>query len=128
MKTNLLCTFASPSSLNLTVDYICRSYELPDKQIFVFQNTDVPSELYLTYNVNHNIRYQTQDTILIHRKKDTNTMYTVNALNEIIKKVNNGILDKTYQIDWANYRDMLLLTVDNNLKRIYLEFTKKIKF
>ena len=64
--------------------------------------------------------------ILIHRKKDTNTLYTVNALNEIIKAVNNGILDKTFIISWENYKNSLLLTNNDGYRRIVLELYKRI--
>ena len=66
------------------------------------------------------------NTILIHRKKDTNTLYTVNALNEIIKTVNNGVLDKTYIITWENYKNSLLLTNNDGYRRIVLELYKRI--
>jgi hypothetical protein len=50
-----------------------------------------------------------KDTISINRKKDTNTFYSINALNSLIRVLNNGLLDKTYRIDWPQYRDTLLL-------------------
>jgi len=46
-----------------------------------------------------------KNTINIHRKKSTNTLYTINALNEIIAQ-NNGSRD----IDWSEYEKCLLLT------------------
>ena len=67
-----------------------------------------------------------QNTISIHRKKETNTLYTVNALNEVIRKVNNGILDKTYQLDWTRYQNSFILTDDVGYRVINLVFFKKI--
>ena len=75
-----------------------------------------------TYNIDANIDNKIlQDTISLHRKKQTNTLYTINALNECIKIVNNGVLDTTYQLDWENYRDSILLTNDSGLRRIDTE-------
>jgi len=75
-----------------------------------------------TYNIDANESVKSlQDTISLHRKKQTNTLYTINALNECIKIVNNGVLDTTYQLDWENYRDSILLTNDTGLRRIDTE-------
>ena len=51
-----------------------------------------------------------QDTITINRKKDTETLYSINALNTLIKDQNNGVLDKSYRVDWAQFKNNLLLT------------------
>ena len=48
-------------------------------------------------------------------------MYTINALNALIKILNNGVLDTSYQLDWENYRNTMLLTSDEGLKRITTE-------
>ena len=47
------------------------------------------------------------DTISLHRKKNTNTLYTINALNDLIRELNAGKLDKTYPIKWENYKNSL---------------------
>lgn len=127
MKTQLLCTFAHRTDLNIVIDYIQTSYEIPEQRIFVFANNMLPDNLYCTYNANDTIR-RGQNTISIHRKKETNTLYTVNALNEVIRSVNNGILDKTYQIDWSRYQNSFILTDDAGYRIIDLIFFKKISW
>ena len=75
----------------------------------------------LTYNVDMgNTRGESMidNTILVHRKKQTNTLYTINALNELIKSLNNGVLDKTYTIDWNNYRNCILLIQADGFNKI----------
>ena len=87
----------------------------------------IPNELYCTYNVAaYDDFNKAQSTILIHRKKETNTLYTVNALNAIIRKANNGLLDKTFIIEWNLYQNSLLLTNGDALRRIKLELYKRI--
>jgi len=125
-RTNLLCTFAHRKDLTLIIDYIKQSYIIVEKKIFVFNDAEKPNDLYVTYNVDPKEDYRkTQNTILIHRKKDTNSLYTVNALNEIIKAVNNGVLDKSYVVDWNNYKNSLLLTNQDGYRRISLELYKR---
>ena len=125
-RTNLLCTFAHRKDLTLIIDYVKQSYIIVEKKIFVFNDAEKPNDLYVTYNVDPKEDYRkTQNTILIHRKKDTNSLYTVNALNEIIKAVNNGVLDKSFIVDWNNYKNSLLLTNQDGYRRVSLELYKR---
>jgi hypothetical protein len=59
-----------------------------------------------------------KDTISLHRKKQTNTLYTINALNEVIRSLNEGILDKTFSVPWEEYKNSLLLTNEDGLNVI----------
>jgi len=126
LKTQLLCTFAHRKDLDLISDYITKSYTVAERRIFVFTDADNKSDLYLTYNIERGAFTKTPNTISIHRKKETNTLYTVNALNTIIVKANNGVLDKTFVINWEAYRNTLLLTSDNDLRPISLELMRRI--
>ena len=92
----------------------------------MFSDEDSKSELYVTYNVEPDDYSKTPNTIMIHRKKETNTLYTVNALNAIIKKANNGVLDKKFIINWPSYENSLLLTDGDELRHIHLDLHKRI--
>ncbi len=127
MKTQLLCTFAHRSDINIVSEYIQHNYEIPERRIFVFSNAEVSDNLFCTYNANETAR-RGQNTISIHRKKETNTLYTVNALNEVIRTVNNGVLDKTYQLDWSVYQNSFILTDDTGYRVIDLIFFKRISW
>ena len=126
MKTQLLCTFAHRKDLDLIIDYISKSYTISEKRLFVFSNADKESELYVTYNVEPDDYKKTPNTIMIHRKKETNTLYTVNALNAIIRKSNNGVLDKKFVINWQIYDNSLMLTDGDDIRHIHLDLYKRI--
>ena len=126
MKPQLLCTFAHRKDLDIITDYIITSYTIVERRLFVFSDADVRNDLYVTYNVDTADIKRIPNTILIHRKKETNTMYTVNALNTIIREANNGILDKTYVINWLTYRNSLVLTNGDALRHIHLQLFKRI--
>ena len=126
MKTQLLCTFAHRKDLDLIIDYISKSYTISEKRMFVFSNAEKSSELYVTYNVEPDDYKKTPNTIMIHRKKETNTLYTVNALNAIIRKSNNGVLDKKFVINWQIYDNSLMLTDGDDIRHIHLELHKRI--
>ncbi len=127
MKTQLLCTFAHRSDLNIVIDYIQQSYTIPEQRIFVFANADIMDNLYCTYNADATTQ-RGQNTISIHRKKETNTLYTVNALNEVIRAVNNGVLDRSYQLEWAMYQNSFILTDTDSYRVIDLVFFKKFSW
>ena len=73
----------------------------------------------ITYNVDQgNVSEIPTNTILVHRKKETNTLYTINALNELIKKLNGGVVDTKFPINWQHYRNCVLLTQHGDLKQL----------
>jgi hypothetical protein len=69
-----------------------------------------------------------KDTILLHRKKESNTLYTINALNTLIKSLNNGFLDKSFMVDWNQYKNCILLTDGPNLRKLDTAIHKIIDF
>jgi len=122
MKTQLLCTFTTKRNIDFTIEKIKSSYTIAFDKIYVLQNENDIKEMICTYNVvaNESVDYnQVPSTISLHRKKHSNTLYTINALNEVIKNLNNGILDTTYQIPWENFKNMILVTNSDGLNRIH---------
>jgi len=119
MDTQLLCTFSNQRKLRKTVDTIVNAYDVIFNKIFVLEDVNNTADLMCTYNIDKTVDTTKLDyTISLHRKKQTNTLYTINALNKTIEICNNGVLDTTYQVDWENYRDCILLTNDDGLRRI----------
>ena len=127
MKTQLLCTFAHRNNLDIVIEYIKQNFTIPENRIFVFANYENRKDLYCTFNATDN-GYRGKNTISIHRKKETNTLYTVNALNEVIKDLNNGILDKSMIIPWEAFENSFILTEENGYRRIDLVFVRRINF
>ena len=127
MRTQLLCTFAHKTNLDIVIEYIKQNFEIPERRIFVFSNYANRNELYCTFNAEDN-GHRGKNTISIHRKKETNTLYTVNALNEVIKDLNNGVLDKTMIIPWEAFENSFILQDDPGYKRIDLTLYKRINF
>ena len=119
IMNKLFCTFSPKESLEDTLRDINREYTILYKKIFVLASPD--SEEYMcTYNIEIE-GGQTRilpNTILLHRKKESNTLYTINALNTLIKTLNNGILDSTFPINWVDYKNSILLTQGEDLKRL----------
>ena len=120
MNNRLYCTFATLDDFEEVINHIKLSYVILFNKIFVLESLDGET-IMLTYNVdmnNSSSESMVDNTILVHRKKQTNTLYTINALNELIKSLNNGVLDKTYTINWENYKNCILLIQAEGFNRI----------
>lgn len=118
----LLCTFTTNQEYKNLISKIFDFYTVSDNKIFVFKNTINLKEYFLTYNVNCQNRYETKlpNTISIHRKKNFNSLYTLNAMNKLIADENNGVFDKSFQLNWELYKNSLILTTDMGIKVVGL--------
>ena len=120
MNNRLYCTFVEPNEIEDISKKIQSSYKVLFNKIFVLESLD-GDKIMLTYNVdlgNSNSEFAIGNTILVHRKKQTNTLYTINALNELIKSLNNGVLDKSYSVNWNDYKNCILLVQADGYKKI----------
>ncbi len=119
MKTQLLCTFTDKDSIDKTVNEIIDSHEVMFDKIYIFTNKNDSDEVICTYNVDSvNIGSLLKNTISLHRKKQTNTLYTINAINEVIKELNGGRIDRKFPIPWNQYHNTLLVTNSDGLVTI----------
>jgi hypothetical protein len=121
MKTQLLCTFTQKDKLEDILSLIILCNDILYEKVYVFQNGKDSSQLICTYNVEYDADNHPDDipnTISLHRKKQSNTLYTINALNEVIRELNGGVLDKRFPIPWEDYQNSLLLTNDTGLNKI----------
>jgi hypothetical protein len=83
------------------------------------------NEYVITYNVEQgNVNSIPSNTILVHRKKESNTLYTINALNDLIKKLNGGVVDQSYKVNWQHYRNCILLTQHGEVKQLNTKIFK----
>ncbi len=118
LNNKLFCTFTTLDGLEGLVSSLSSKYSIMYNKMFALyiKSND---EYVLTYNVDQgNVSEIPANTILVHRKKHTNTLYTINAMNLIIKMNNNGVLDKTHQVDWESYKNSILLSNDDELNKL----------
>ena len=129
MRSQLLATFTSKKDLEDTVKIITNSYSIVFSKVYVLQNENNPSELICTYNVDttDGIDYnKVKNTISLHRKKYSNTLYTINALNEVIANLNNGLIDSKFVVPWENFKNTLMVTNSDGLNKISTRIYKII--
>ena len=118
LNNKLFCTFTDLDGLDALIEDIQSKYTIIYNKMFVLEIVG-KDEYVVTYNVDQgNVQTIPENTILVHRKKESNTLYTINALNELIKKLNGGVVDTNFKIDWQHYRNCVLLTQHNDLNQL----------
>jgi hypothetical protein len=130
MKTQLLCTFTTKEDVDKIIKDINNAYSIAFSKIYVLQNEENTNELICTYNVDANggVDYNAvKGTISLHRKKHSNTLYTINALNEVVANLNNGIIDSKFIVPWENFKNTLLITNSEGLNKINTRIYKIVK-
>ena len=118
MSNKLFCTFSSEEQLEDILSTIQNKYKIIYNKIFVLYSKS-QDEYICTYNVEFgNVSNFLENTILVHRKKESNTLYTINSLNRLIESLNGGVLDTNYKVNWMDYQNCILLTKGAELKRV----------
>ena len=127
LNNKLFCTFTSLENLDRLVEDLQSQSTIMYNKMFVL-HIKSNDEYVVTYNVDQgNASSIPDNTILVHRKKDSNTLYTINALNELIKRLNDGVVDSRFRVNWQHYRNTILLTQQNELKELKTKIHKIIE-
>ena len=112
------------------VEFIANNLQLTNNMIFLMEQKGETPRLFLTYNaVTEKGRrfHPTLFTMRVHRKKQTNTLYTINALNLAIADEHDGKTGKDLKFNWENYQNSILLTVGKKLQTHPIEVLKIFK-
>ena len=127
LNNKLFCTFTDKEGMDSLIGELRERYNILYNKMFVLEIVG-KDEYVITYNVEQgNVSNIPANTILVHRKKDSNTLYTINALNELIKKLNGGVVDTKFPIEWAHYKNCILLTNSNELNQLNTKIHKIIE-
>ena len=114
--SQLVCVFTVKENLDYITNIIESTYLVLFKKIFILGIRD-SEEFICSFNIDKEMqRKKLPNAMLVHRKRDTNTIYTINSLNALIKQQNQGVLDKSFKIEWTNYSNGILLLSSNELK------------
>jgi hypothetical protein len=120
LANKLFATFSKKEDIDKTIEVITGRYTILFNKIFILESKD-SDEFICTYNIDPgNLSTTTvlPNTILLHRKKESNSLYTINALNTLIKTLNNGYADPNYKVEWNDYKNTILLTNGPDLRKL----------
>ena len=125
--SRLICTFSTQEKLEEDIQDIFKAYQIQNNKLFVLSIQD-SNELLITYNIESTQGALLSSSFAGNRKKEHNVIYTINALNCLIMELNGGVLDKTYKLDWSNYRNMVMLTTGagNGVRKLETKIYKII--
>lgn len=125
LRNKLFCTFTSKDKLDEVLNIIQAEYTIMYGKIFVLES-EQSDEYLCTYNieVEDGGAKVLPNTILLHRKKESNTLYTINSLNLLIKSLNEGVLDTSFRINWQDYKNTVLLTQGEDLRKLSTKIHK----
>ena len=124
MNNRLFATFTQLNAIEDLIDDLSSSYDIMYNKMFVLFVKST-NEYVITYNVDQgNVNSIPANTILVHRKKESNTLYTINALNDLIKKLNGGAVDPNFKINWQHYKNCILLTQHGEVKQLNTKIYK----
>lgn len=127
MNNRLFATFTQQNYLDDLIKTLSSTYSIMYNKMFVLFVKST-NEYVITYNVEQgNVDSIPSNTILVHRKKESNTLYTINALNDLIKKLNGGVVDPTYKINWQHYKNCILLTQHGEVKQLNTKIYKIVE-
>jgi len=131
-KSQLLCTFTTKDKLDDTIQHITDVYTIVFNKIFVLENVEIKKELICSYNIDTTVMIEDpemipRNTISVHRKKSSNTLYTINALNYLVAALNDGVMDKNFSVPWENYHNTILVTNNNDFRKIRTKIYDIIK-
>ncbi len=122
----LFCTFTQKDDIEGTLSKISSMYSILNSKIFILEIVD-SNEFVCTYNIESENTDRSRilpGTILMHRRKETDTLYTINSLNLLIASLNNGVVDKSYKINWPDYKNSILLTRSGKFAQLSTKLQK----
>jgi hypothetical protein len=119
----LLMSFSSEGEYKTHLQVIREIYR-PDSSIFVIQNRYDDNEIFITFNTEYN--FKTPGIIKIHKKRETNTLFSVDAVNHLSIQ-ENGRIDKDWIPNWNEFENCLLLMRDGDLAVIPTKIKEIIK-
>lgn len=111
VTNKIFTTFTPREQLQDVLDKIQSNYTILYDKIFIFTSPDT-AEMICTYNVDQINCSEVkiiENTLLLHRKKATKTLFSINAIN-VLNEQNNRNNDGQYDINWELYKESILLT------------------
>jgi hypothetical protein len=112
------------------VEFIVNNIEITNNLIFLLEDKENPEKKIITYNavVEKGKPFNPRlFTMRMHRKKQTNTLYTINALNAAVASQHDGKTGRDLKLDWTQYENSILLTSGKELKAHPVEVSKIFK-
>lgn len=128
-KTILIASFIFTERIEWFLGYLETKFSISSDNVFCYKNLDDESKHIMTFKFvlkdgeKVNLRDLFPSAIPIHKKG--NALYTINALNKLIEKINGestGNIDyKSFKINWEEYQNKIILLNGKELSIFSIE-------
>lgn len=128
-KTILLASFIYKEKLEWFINHLDTEFNIQKNRVFGYENPTDDNKIILTFKIaikdgeRLNLKESFPNAVIIHKRG--NALYTINALNELIRiKFGDEIDTKSVKINWSDYQNKFIL-LDNkkltllNIKRVF---------
>jgi hypothetical protein len=122
MRVLLMC-FSSTEDYRNKLQEI-REVFRPNSNIFVLENRFDDNEIFITFNTEYN--FKIGGCIKVNKRKSTNTIFTIDAVNYLSIQ-ENGVIDKDWIPNWNEFENCLLLMRDGGFSVIPTKVKEIIK-
>lgn len=112
------------------VEHIAATVDLTNNLIFLLAMPDEPERRVITYNAYLEKGKPLNSrlfTMRVHRKKSSNTLYTINALNKAVALEHDGQTGRHLKLNWDDYKNSIMLLTGSELKVYNVEVVKIYK-
>lgn len=113
-------TFVNDDNIIARIEELTKLHTVTNKKVYHFKSESSISEDFITYALDKEFRNTMRDTVVIHRNKAHQVLYSMNAVN----KITNGIPGTA--IDFSKYSNMLLTVKWGQLHQIPVKLIKTI--
>jgi hypothetical protein len=107
----LLGSFCAPENIDIMTNIIHKNYKPLGDKIYMF-SIDKEDDVLLTYSIQNSEWTKFSKTIRLNRNSETNTLYSINAINEILKELDYS---KGGKINFLDYKNSLVIISRGNL-------------
>jgi hypothetical protein len=102
-KEKMFCTFIDTNNVTLQIRNIIDRIDNLGSMMLLACNSNTPGYEYaITYNVSGKVDSLPYNTSIVCRRKETRTMYTIDALNRM--KNSDG-----WSVDWEKFRNSIVV-------------------
>ncbi len=122
MRVLLMC-FSSTEDYRNKLQEI-REVFRPNSNLFVLENRFDENEIFITFNTTYN--FKIAGCIKINKKRETSTLFTIDAVNYLSMQENGEIL-KDWSPNWNEFENCLLLMRDGEFSVIPTKVKEIIK-
>lgn len=119
----LLMSFSNTEEYRNKLQEIREIYR-PESNIFVLENRFEGDEVWITFNTEYN--FKMPGFIKVNKRKSTNTIFTIDAVNELSIR-ENGKIDKDFVPNWEEFNNCLILIRNGELAVIPTKLREIIK-